>query len=196
MTRNPYSQAPPPQPPYPQTPAYYPPQPRPSAWPIVIGYVSVGVAALFLLFSLWGVVSQSTGIGSAQTRQLQESLPEWVHTWQIVSGVFVVCVYGVLILAGLCLAKRRPIARPLHFLYAALAVPMTIMGTWLTLQIAECVPMPAGANMPPGMASMVKNMMVFSALLGIPFALAYPTFLVIWFLRAPIAKEVRTWAAE
>jgi hypothetical protein len=195
MTRNPYSQAPQ-QPPYPQTPAYYPPQPRPSTWPVVIGYVSVGVASLFLLLTLWGVVSQSTGFGGARSKEWQDSLPDWAHTWQIVSGVFVVCAYGVLILAGLCLAKRRPIARPLHFLYAALAVPMTIIGTWLTFRLAEYVPMPAGPNVPPGMAGMMKNMMVLGAILGIPFALAYPTFLVIWFLRAPIAKEVRTWSAK
>ena len=190
------SQMPPQQAPYGppgQTPGL---PPRRSAWPTVIGYVSIGVAALFLLFALVGFVMQAASIGGAQARQFQENLPDWMRTWQIAAGFYTVVVYGVLILAGLVLLKRRPAARTLHFLYVVLAVIMTIANTWFTAQMMEYLPAAGGPEMPPGFEKAMKFGMLVGLVFSFVMGLAYPAFLVIWFCRGKIADEVRTWAAR
>jgi len=185
MTRNPYSQAPPPQPPYTQPPvAYYPPQGRPSTWPTVIGIISIILASLGLLCTPLLTVVNAVNPG---TQKVYEYLPDWYRTWEIV-GMFGGIVFAVvLLIGGITLLKRRPVGRTLHLVYAvvsfaAAAVNVVIFATIIAKTAGMPTPMRAG--------------LIGGGVGGTCGGLIYPIFLLIWFLRARIAQEVRTWAGE
>jgi ABC-type Na+ efflux pump permease subunit len=51
------------------------------------------------------------------------------------------------------------------------------------------------ANSPPQAQAMLKPMMAVGAIFGMVFALAYPTFALIWFTRPKVTEHIRTWTS-
>jgi hypothetical protein len=66
--------------------------------------------------------------------------------------------------------------------FAGLVVMITMM---------NCMPLPP--NTPPQAQAMLKPMMAVGAIFGMVFALAYPTFVLIWFTRAGVRRDVAQW---
>ncbi|MGB2819381.1 MAG: hypothetical protein WBF17_00265 [Phycisphaerae bacterium] len=183
MTQNPYSQPPSPQPPYPQAQAYYPP-PKRSVWPTVIGIISIILAALGLICTPLMTIMNTFNPAS---QQVYEYLPDWYRTWEVVSA-FGGIIWGVLLLiAGIGLLKRRPVARTLHLVYAVSSMVVAVINGFVLVSVLSDT---------GGMPAPVRVGMIGGAVGGTCGALIYPVFLLIWFLRASIAAEVRSWAAE
>jgi hypothetical protein len=171
-------------------------RPPGSRWPVAVGYVSVGIAGIFLAMAVLALADPGGQILKLipQFARFQPKMPAWMTSWQIASSVLSTVTYGTLLLAGLALTKRRRRARPLHFCYAALGVALAAFGFAFQLKLGAEMPMPAGMGpMPVEFQGMMRGFSVFAAILGLPVALAYPTFVTIWFLRRKIAAEVRSW---
>jgi hypothetical protein len=184
MTRNPYSQAPSPQPPYTQTPAYYPPQQKRSVWPTVIGIISIILASLGLLCTPLVTITNAI---NPTTQQVYEYLPDWYRTWEIV-GMFGGIVFAVvLLIGGITLLKRRPVGRTLHLVYAVVSFAVAVVNVVIFATII---------GQTAGMPAPMRAGLIGGGVGGTCGGLIYPVFLLIWFLRAPIAEEVRTWAGE
>jgi hypothetical protein len=211
MTQNPYSpqdqQQPTPQPtqPFPGQPMNIYPAPgsyggayvglqesRP-AWPTVVGIISLCVAGLFGLMTIGSLIYNVSGLGTAQQRQMMENMPDWFRPYQWFAGLFTMATYVVLAVGGAMLLKRRRAGRTLHVAYALMGILMAIAGLVVMITMMNYMTLPP--NAPPQAQAMVKPMMAFSAIFGMVFALAYPTFVLIWFTRPKVVQHIRTWTS-
>jgi hypothetical protein len=211
MTQNPYSpqsqQQPTPQPSpslagqpmniYPAPGSYggvYPGlQARKPSWPTVVGIISLCLAGLFGLMTIGSLIYNVSGFGTAQQRQMMESMPAWFGPYQWLGGLFTIATYVVLAIGGAMLLKRRRAGQTLHVAYALMGILVAISGLVLTIAIMNNMQMPA--NSPPQAQAMLKPMMAVSAIFGMVFALAYPTFVLIWFTRPKVTQHIRTWTS-
>ena len=208
MTQNPYSpqdqQQPSPQPSQPLAAqpmniypapgsyggAYAGQQAKAPAWPTAVGIVSLCVAGIFGLMTIVGLVINAAG-GTAQQREMMENMPAWFKTHQWLAGLFTMLTYVVLAIGGAMLLKRRRAGRTLHVAYALMGILVAISGLVVMITVMNCMTLPP--NSPPQAQAIVKPMMVFSAIVGMAFALAYPTFVLIWFNRPKVIEHIRTW---
>jgi hypothetical protein len=189
MSQNPYMQTPPQQPQQPPAPAPPPPyqygpgspQRRKSTWPTVIGILSVVFASMALVclpaMTAWNAANP-------HSKKVYSYLPDWYRPWEIVS-MFGGIVFAILLLsAGVTLLKRRPVSRALHLAYGGLSVAISLINTViLFVALSEIT----GAPGP------VKAGMIGGGIGGTCGGLIYPIFLLVWFSRAVIAREVNTW---
>ena len=119
-------------------------------------------------------------------QKVYEYMPEWYRTWEIGSGLLGVGFAVLLLIAGISLLKRRPAGRSLHLVYAiagaAIAVANALIFTMLFGEMS-------------GMPDAMRFAMIGGGFGGACLGLAYPVFLLIWFLRGSVAREVRGWKA-
>ena len=209
MTQNPYSpqsqQQPTPQPSQPfaaQPMNIYPApgsyggvyagqQARKPSWPTVVGIISLCVAGLFGLMTIVGLLMNVLGLGNVQQRQMMANMPDSFKTNQWLSGLFTIATYVVLAIGGVMLLKRRRAARTLHVAYALMGILMAIVGLVVMITMMNHMPLPP--NAPPQAQAMLKPIMAIGAIFGMVFALAYPTFVLIWFTRPKVAQHIQTW---
>jgi len=172
-------------------PGSYPTQAdaKPS-WPTVVGIISLCVAGLFGLWTIIGQIINSTGI-NPQQREMMKNAPDWVEPMQLAVAAFGVATYVVLAIGGVRLLKRLRAARTFHVAYALMGIVMAIAGLVFGIMLMNYMQMPSPA--PAGMQPFLKVSMIFGAIVGLLFALAYPVFLLIWFSRAKIKQHVQTW---
>ncbi len=172
-TPQPPQQAPDPQPSQP---------PKRSAWPTVIGVISIVLAALGIVCTPVSLGMQS--VNPAQ-KQMLRHFPDWWPTWILASSVLGVGFGVLLLIAGILLLKRRPAGRTLHLLYAIASIVMGAVGGVLTaLALGEALgdlPGPARAGAIGGLAG------------GTCGGAAYPIFLLVWFFRGKVRADVAAW---
>lgn len=163
--------------------------PDPPSWPKVIGIISIVLGSLGLVCG---------GCGTIMTPFLpklmemgapgQEVPPVYAGNFPMLgAGVLGILNALLLLIAGAMLIRRRPVARPLHLVYAILALPLVAISLWLQrkMQIdlvawAQTAPpdnLHAQRALAPGagLGSMIG--LLFGAALG----LGYPIFLLVWF---------------
>ncbi len=169
----------------PLQPQYAPPEKKP-AWPIAIGIISIVLGSLMLI-----CVPISMGINAynPEAAATQEQFPEWSQTYSIISSLISMGLAVLLLVGGILLIRRRAVARPLHLLYAVVTVLMAVVGTVVFFSVI--LPSVDTADLPRGTAIGMK----FGAVVGTFLNVAYPVFLLIWFLRGTIRDQVRSWAA-
>lgn len=157
-------------------------QPRP-LWASNLGMWSI----------LWGVLSLPccAPILCIHNRLTNPSLdfhclPSWYLVCVVVSEGLSFAAAVLLIVAGAFLRRARLSARRLHVAYAYLVLALTLCNSllvWLGLGFAPIPPdIRAGLNVGAGLA--------------ILWATPYPIFLLIWFSRATIRQQVRTWSTS
>lgn len=88
----------------------------------------------------------------------------------------------MLLIAGVMLLRRRPVARPLHLAYAVLNILSTVVGIFFGLQQLEKLRDWVAANPGDQWAQMVNvpqqvATLVIIAVLG----MAWPLFCLVWF---------------
>jgi len=160
------------------------------SWPTVLGIISLCVAGLFGLGTIVGQIINSSGI-NPQQREMMKNAPDWVEPMQLAVAAFAVAAYVVLAIGAVRLLKRLRAARTLHVVYALMGIVMAIAGLVLTIILMNYMQMPSPA--PPEMQPVLKILMIFGAIVGLLFALAYPVFLLIWFARPKVKAETRLW---
>jgi hypothetical protein len=211
MTQNPYSPqsqqqpTPQPSPPFAAQPMNIYPAPgsyggvyagqqaKKPSWPTVVGIISLCVAGLFGLMTIVGPLISAVAerFQSAQQREMMASMPDWFHPYQWIGGLFTIATYAVLAIGGAMLLKRRRAGRTLHVAYALMGILMAIAGLVVMITMMNHMPLPP--NAPPQAQAMLKPMMAVGAIFGMVFALAYPTFVLIWFTRPKVAQHIQTW---
>ena len=168
---------------------------EPPTWPKTIGIVSIVWASLGLTCTGCGVVGlaaqpfmkqimqgQKTRDGQPIPDMPQVMLAGPVEWLQMIVGAAVVVL---LLVAGIWLIKRKPQARQMHLIYAGISVVTTIVGTVLAVQKQSAIAEWARNNadnfwaQQNGQGGMIGQLsLVIGALLG----LAYPAFVLVWFL--------------
>jgi len=174
----------PPPPPFVYPPGGYAAAPKRAVWPTVIGTISCVLAGLGLIC---GPGAKLVNSYNPQTQEVYRHLPEWFRSFETLSMLIGVVFAVLLLAAGVTLLKRRPAGRTLHLAYGALALVVGVVNIGVVFSAIS----KASAEMPaPMRAGMIGG--AFGGAVG----LAYPVFLLVWFLRAAIAAEVDRWREQ
>lgn len=160
-------------------------------WPTVVGIISLCIAGLFGLLTLGQMISNAAGFGNAQQRQMVASVPDWIKSLQLASGLLAIATYVVLAIGGVMLLKRRRLGRTLHIAYALIGIVLAIAGTAVGIVMMNHMTMPG--NQPVKLQPVIRIVAIAAVIIGLLFSLAYPVFLLIWFSRAKIKKHIQTW---
>jgi len=149
-------------------------------WPLIIGIISIAFASMAIVCSPASLVMNRF---NPQAGEVFKGMPVWFEAYMTASCVVGVLMGVVLLAAGIMLVLRKPAARPLYLGYACLAVVTCVVGLAVTVLAFSGSGMegPAAAGMYGGIAC------------SLPLGLAFPIFLLIWFLRGSIAREVAGW---
>jgi hypothetical protein len=149
-------------------------------WPLIIGIISIAFASLAIICTPASLAMHKL---NPQSGEVFKGMPVWFEAYMTASCVVGVLMGIVLLAAGIMLVLRKPAARPLHLGYACLAVVVCLIG------LAVSVLAFSGS----GMEGPAKVGMYVGFACSVPLGLAYPIFLLIWFLRGSIAREVAGW---
>lgn len=195
---------PPPSPsPYSPNPPSFPPtqgggfepEPARNSWPRVIGIVSIVWGSLGLVCNGCGLVMQvfqsammsmipqPSGPNAQQLPPIPDVMkPTALEVANMGAGL-VICV--VLIIAGAMLAARNPKARAAHLAYAGLSILATVVGTAIFIQKQSAIMAWAKQN-PDNLWAKSQtqgaNFAFISIGFGVLLGLAYPLFILFWFL--------------
>jgi len=157
-----------------------PPQRQP-VWPYVIGVLSMALAAQKLL-SLLGIGIQVAvqlllaGPGGSLT-----SIFGGFGAWQLslmIQRIFHPLLGTILMAAGFALYKHSRFAPVLHVIYAIPAVLLAVV--FPILYVTTCPPQ-------------LMPQMAFWPIWQSTTSLIYPVFLLVWFSRAKVKQQVRTY---
>ncbi len=156
----------------------FPRSPVRPVWPKVLGIISVCLAGLALMSLPMNAAT------SAYMGEVYKFFPPWYKnamTWLSVIGIpfFIAELVG-----GILLLKQRPAARWLLMIYCAWGILAAIANTIILFNIDTSL-------MPEIQAASFKMSKVFA----VPLGLAYPVFLIVWFSRSRIRREVKSWKA-
>jgi hypothetical protein len=180
--------------------------PEPSAVK-VFGILHLILAGLGLLFGVWSLLAKQansifvrpgTPGYEAQLRYMDE-----VHWVSVMTGLFMLLLAGLLLVAGLKLVRSRPdgVAWSHRYAWASIAtkaislvVTVAVLLPAIQRMTGEMMPPPAG--MPPGSAESMENIMKtvisVSTTAGPIISCLYPA-LALFFLSRPKVKE---WVAR
>ena len=192
--------APPPPPVFPQPAPVPASAPRRSAWPTAIGVISIVLGGLGLVCISVSVTwnAMQFRMPNQMAQEMPFVMPDWFLTYQTVAGLLQMVVSILLLVAGILLLRRRPAAGWLHLLYAVLGLTLAIVGAIVTYHAMEEVSASFEQSegledMPPFVRAMMTSQMRSGSIMGVIFAAAYPAFLLVWFLRGPIRREIASW---
>lgn len=158
---------------------------EPPRWPTVVGAISIVWASLNILCGGCGVLSpllMSTFLEAAERDY--GPMPDVMKPGALQIGLYAVGLVWafVLLAAGIALTLRKPVARPLHLVYGAVSVLLSIVGIVIgvmaQIELSEWL-----ANNPDNPWAKQHNPaatyvgMAFGVLLG----LAWPVFCLVWF---------------
>ncbi|MCC6321708.1 MAG: hypothetical protein IT438_09780 [Phycisphaerales bacterium] len=137
------------------------------AWPKVIGML--------------GGATQTMG-PKGQPMDMPEVMKPTIV--DVVMGLGGFLLAALLLIAGILLVMRKPVARPLHILHAVLAVVSTVVSVGYTVMKMQAMSQWAAQNPDHEFAKMLGMVMVFIYIaigIGVLFGLAYPAFTLVWF---------------
>jgi hypothetical protein len=185
---------------------------QPSVWPTAVGVILVvigcagllmyGCGSMFTVFfpMLMDKAAQSGGQVNAVTKAQMEVLERY-FVWNI-SNAVVLSLLGVgVLIAGIGILRRRRFGVTLSRVWAIMRIVWVIPATYFGYEIAienfEAMKRAAedsGSPMPAGVASMMELFGPIGVAVGVVFTTAMPVFILIWFARGKIRKEVQQWA--
>lgn len=180
------------------------------SWPMAIGIIAIvfgvggvlvsgyGVLSAFTLSALSAWVPQSP---DGSTQSMFDAMAQWKYPLAIASG-FGVPVACVLLAGGILLVRRRPAARTLILIWAALRALQGAVATIVQalmqrdqMQAMEASMAAQGAGGPPPgfFGTMSQVMMIATLVFGLLWVIALPTFMAIWFTRPGVLATVKRW---
>jgi len=162
--------------------AYARPVKRQPGWPVAIGVISIVLAGMSLLFTPLGLISMAFTSSAMRSAGPPGMVPMAVNVlpMQIVMALVGIAKGVVLLIAGIQLVRRRPSAAALHLVYAVAGVTVAVITTVILMHsmlVLARAPMFA----------------VMAAGLGPLMQLAYPLFVLIWFCRRSIRRQIADW---
>lgn len=152
---------------------------RSTAWPKVLGIISIVFAGLGLLsvpVNLFNVNANPV------QKQVYDALPAWVTTYVNLSLIFSLPIVAVLLAGGTQTLRRKRLGRTLHLIYGWLQAVGGIVGLVIFFQIDTS-----------GLAPAQQSAFLGFGLCGGLAGMVYPIFLLAWFHRAKIRDETAGW---
>lgn len=183
------------------------------SWPMAIGIIAIVFGVGGVLVSGYGVLSAfmfaefSAWVPQAPddpTRTMFDAMARWKYPLAIASG-FGVPVACVLLAGGVLLVRRRPAARTVILIWAALRALQGTVATIVqalaqrdqmqAMEASMAAQGPGGP--PPGFFGTMSQVVVIATLVfGLLWVIALPTFMAIWFTRPGVLATVKKWRAR
>ncbi|MFI4897722.1 MAG: hypothetical protein ACIARR_07840 [Phycisphaerales bacterium JB059] len=176
----------------------------PPKWPKVVGAISIVWALLGLTCGGIGLASPAFVAPLMESQLDGDPLPP---TMVLTTTDYALAAFGLLLavllmIGGVTLLMRKPIARPLHILYGLGAIPSLVVSTLLNfskqeaaLQWAKDYPdNPMAQQMNAGGPGQAIGVII--TLVIILFFMTYPLFCVIWFALVKNKREHLTGGVE
>ncbi|MCZ6850349.1 MAG: hypothetical protein O7F17_01775 [Planctomycetota bacterium] len=179
----------------------------PSAWPKVIGVITVIFGSLAILGGCSGAVSSLfmsslSGLMPEEQATMYDAM-EGLKPWLIIGAVLTLALGILLLVAGIGLVRRRAWSPTACMVWAGIkmvfVVGYTILSDMARQAQFEAMQemMQQDPNMPAGATAMMGSFFqvfgVFAIVLGILWGWALPIFLLSWFSRSKVKAEVAGW---
>jgi hypothetical protein len=177
----------------------------PGAWPTVIGVIEIvfgvlgairGVFGIFgpLLMELLAGFIPKDASGAATFEIQRKVTADWAPVLIALAAVSL-GVAVLLLIAGINLCRRRPSGANLSVLWAALksalALGNAIVGYFVQADTLEA--MRQAGQTTAGFGGLANSFALAGVVIGLLWALALPVFVLIWFARPAIKREVAGW---
>lgn len=162
------------------------------AWPSTVGTLLIVFGSIGLLQRVVGLVAS---IVMPNVPFLADLLPPpHLWSWTVALAVVSLPVSVLHLVAGVRTLRRRPSAYALAMGFVVYAVLMLIPGTILQYAMMQWqMQQAAQQNQPMPTMMTSAGYAVFMVLFGAIFALAWPTFVTIWFNIPKHRALVRSW---
>jgi hypothetical protein len=182
----------------------------PKAWPKVIGIFSIVLGSLGLICNGCGIAGNAINMAMGGATGMSQMpgpdgkpmpMPDVLKPGPIdLAGGVVAFLLGILLLvAGIMLVTRKPVARVLHIGYAAVAVVLTAVMTAHGVSKLNQIGQWAAQNPDDPMAKsigMIQSFAMAGIAVGVVLGLGYPLFLLVWFLVVKKSTEEITRGVE
>ncbi len=118
-----------------------------------------------------------------QQRMMEQAgFPAWWQTYNTAAGLAGILLSFVLLAAGIQTLRRRPAGRTLHLMWAGLGLAIAVVNVVVAVVgLLPAVEQDVAIGAAGGMCC------------GMVIGLAYPIFLLIWFMRKSVVAEVERW---
>lgn len=162
----------------------------PPAWPKVIGGIGIGYAAVQLGCAGCGVVGLLAGqiFASGMQQAFPDGMPPAMTSPPVmiwVSLAVSTAVVVFLLMSAIALVLRKPIARPMHLLYAVIAIVAAVFGLWANMQYQAEIAQWVSQNPNTKFAQQQRQSgmigQVIGWVVGLFFGFAWPLFCLVWF---------------
>lgn len=168
-----------------------------SNWPTWLGVLMCVFGGIGLLQRFFGVVFMAVMPLVPQSVLPPEmTVTGTLWLFGLVLSIVSLPLSAVHLTAGIQTLRRRPTARfwvVVFFVYAVVILPPGAIYQYIAMQQQmQQAAQQGGAQ--PGMAALGAGFGLVVGVLGAMVALAWPAFLLIWYSRATIREEVRSWS--
>lgn len=193
--------------PLPAVPPLMSEAPNQATWPMPLGIVSIVLGACASLQAVGGMalpllsgVFRSMPMPRGQPNPFDAIEKYTLYLFPVYC--FGVLVGALLVIAGIGMIKRRPWAAPAVIWWSILKIVYAIATCIVTafMQMAQMKAVlaqtaNAGASAPPAemMSSISIGVAAFTAVFTLLWLGALPIFMLIWFRRASVKREVASW---
>ena len=157
--------------------------------PLVLGILSSAIAIQLVVFELMVVW---VNIMNPARKEFLVLLPTWYDVLNYVSlaATFVSCI--LLFKGGTLLMRRRPAALILHFAYSLVAIVLIAIGT---VAFFAATSMIEPTNLSDFTRIGMDDCTLSNVLRGLGEIL-YPVFVLVWFTRDRVKRDVCQWASS
>ncbi len=196
MSTTPAAESTPPAAP-PTTPA--PIAAEPSHWPTPIGVIAIVLGALGFLGGAANLLQPLIldFVAAAMPDQMKAQMDvtrRWMPTTMTLNA-FQSLLALLLLVAGVMVLRRRPAGATLAVTWAILKMIVAVAASYVGYLVqGETMKAIAEAGQsPPGFAAFSGPLAILGLALGLLWGWAFPVFMLIWFARRPIRREVAAW---
>jgi hypothetical protein len=183
--------------------------PAQPGWPKVIGILSIAIGSLGILAHACGLagtifgglamsmIPDASKIPADQQAALS-SISQNAPIMAVGSGLSMIAAI-MLLVAGVQCLRRKPATRTLHFAWIAVRVLAAIVATiaaYMQYNTQMAMINQAGTPLPAGFGGFMMGMGVAMVFIGFLWAMAYPIFVAIWFMRSLVVAEINRWRSE
>ena len=191
------------------SPLYAPPEYDPtqeielrSSWPKVLGILGIVFGGAALLFGIVGVFGTKMAQQQYESFGITQEILDRHATILTVAPMISTGLGFVLLLGGILLALRKKASRPLIMIWALMKIGYSLWQAPLMMAFQkELLPMQqkmmnrmGNSKEPmPDMAAIMNSVGSVIQIVGVFWLCALPIFMLIWFARAKIAREVAQW---
>ena len=162
-----------------------PPPEKPVKWPKIFGIIATAYGGIILLTNIAQIVQKPDP-------DIVRMFESWVVDHIQTEAKLLLITGSLLVLLGILLLLKKPIAKYVVYAYAAASISITIFSLRVISQMLDAIK--PSNNLSPSEMQVVKMSMQAAMAMPIAIGLGAPGFLIYWFLRKSTKEEIASWS--